>query len=105
MEQEPVHVILHVEPPAHDMLPLGPRVMSHVEPPAQLTVQEAPHDPLHWFSFRQASEQLSPSQALSSVLHDSPGLQAHDAPLHSGGAKSSPQPMRRPTMSIEAKRR
>lgn len=105
MEQESVHVMRHVEPPAHETLPLGPRVISHVEPPAQLTVQEAPHEPLHWFSLMQASEQLSPSHAVSSVLHASPASQAHDDPLHSGGAMSSPQPGSRPTRRIEAKSR
>ena len=94
---DPVHVMRHVEPSAQLTLPLGPTVISHVEPPAQLTLQDAPHDPLHWLSSTQAREQLSLSQALLSVLHAEPGSQAHEVPLHSGGATSSPHPIRRPT--------
>jgi hypothetical protein len=45
-EQEPVQLMLHVEFPVHETLPLGPTVSEQLEPDAQLTLQESAQLPL-----------------------------------------------------------
>ena len=58
-EQEPVHVMLHVDPGAHVTLPLSPTVAVQLAPVAHCTLHDFPHAPVQLEDSLQTSEQLS----------------------------------------------
>jgi hypothetical protein len=57
-EQEPVHVMWQVELPAHETLPLAPKVAVQVELPVQLKLHDSEHEPTQLVWFAHESEQL-----------------------------------------------
>jgi len=91
-EQEPVQWTVHVEPDAHDMLPLAPSVTSQSDIPEQLMLHELPHVPVQVLPIEHASVQLSPLHPELPMSHDEFAGHAHDVPVHCGGGGVSLPP-------------
>jgi hypothetical protein len=99
-EHDPVQRNVQVESAPQLMLPLGPTVTSHVEPILQLTLHELPHVPVQSLWSAQASVQLEPLHPESPMSHAVSAGHVHEAPVHSGGGVSSPQPIKRAIANI-----
>jgi hypothetical protein len=85
IEHPAVQCTVQVEPPLQLTLPLGPTVRSQSDIPEQLTLHDAPHEPLHALLSVHASEQLDPLQPELPMSHDVPAGHEHELPAHTGG--------------------
>jgi hypothetical protein len=80
-----------VEPASQLTLPLAPTVTVHEAPGLQSMLHDSLHEPEHSAPSPQSSEQLPPvPHVVESKPHAVSAGQLHDAPLHSGGGRSSP---------------
>jgi hypothetical protein len=84
IEQDAMHVTLHIDPALHEMLPLWPSVMAQLACSLQSTLHESPHAPPHVDWLPHASVQLAPQ--VCAVTSQLPFAgQAQLLPVHVGG--------------------